>query len=1012
MHTPEQTNFNPSHWQRYEYAATPVYLHPQRPAWFVPDQNGDRLLQRICADAATTDAERAFLQRLPDTEATPYPGRGALLHSSALRELWLHITDNCNLACRHCLFSSGPKQQRELPLETMLMRAREAAAMGCRIFALTGGEPLVHPEFRALVQNLLDLNDSHVVVLTNGLLLQQQLDGMPWPLQRFHLQVSIDGAQERHDHLRGKGTFARLEQQLEWLRHSGRPFTLSMCVEKSNAADMPWLVEYAAGKGASNVHFMWYFIRGRGTKEQFIEPLDLLPHLIRAHKRAQELGISIDNFDSLKSQVFAPPGTIHDGANAAWESAALGPDGHLYPTAATVGVPELQTPLEAHTPLRQSWDTSPVLHQIRHSSIAEHNDPWRYILGGGDIDHSYFHAGRFSGADPYLPLLQQLALYLISEKAADSPARIAPALHLKMGDVLETCGSHGRVALLHSNCLLALAHEDSRTVVKNFYADAVGDSKEDILNPVCYEGDILDHIPAEFRFRGYGCGSPVLDAELQADENVTDLGCGSGVECFIAARQVGSSGGVTGVDMLGPMLELAQRGATAVRQNLGFDNLKFVQGYLEDLPQESDSQDVVISNCVLNLSSDKRATFKQIFRILKPGGRLVVSDVVCEQEPDAAIRNDEKLHGECIAGALTQKDLLGLLHETGLENIQILKRFPYRVVQGHSFFSITFRAVKPALTEEEFIRVLYPGPAQWLRTPSGALLQPGQSVNLSRNEARALGEQVWHLDRHGYVTNVVLEAGCNCSLPPEALAPPEPQKSTEKSQHGCMVCGAPLIYSSTEHMRSCAYCGKESPANAWCEQGHFVCDSCHNADALEVIAYLCEQHRHLDMYSMFQQVRKHPAIPLHGPQYHALVPAVIITAVQHAGHAPAQELLHTAIQRGSKVMGGSCAFLGTCGAATGVGIALSLLLEANPVKAQQRQTVQQSVHGIIHTIAAFEAARCCQRDCWLALEQSRELVHDLLDIQLAPLQYQPCTQAHKNAECIGQRCPLWGSSKT
>jgi hypothetical protein len=161
---------------------------------------------------------------------------------------------------------------------------------------------------------------------------------------------------------------------------------------------------------------------------------------------------------------------------------------------------------------------------------------------------------------------------------------------------------------------------------------------------------------------------------------------------------------------------------------------------------------------------------------------------------------------------------------------------------------------------------------------------------------------------------------------------------------------------------------------------------------------------------MFQQVRQHPAIPLHGPQYHSLVPAVIISCVQYKGFQADRDLLRTAVQRGSKVMGGSCAFLGTCGAATGVGIALSLLLEATPVKARQRQLVQEGVGEIIRTVATYKAARCCQRDSWLALKHARELIAEVLGVYLDPPRFQACTQAHNNAECIGRACPLWSEA--
>jgi len=120
-----------------------------------------------------------------------------------------------------------------------------------------------------------------------------------------------------------------------------------------------------------------------------------------------------------------------------------------------------------------------------------------------------------------------------------------------------------------------------------------------------------------------------------------DLGCGRGVECFLAARAVGVNGRVIGVDMLDSMLGIARSGAAQVAGNLGYENMEFRKGYLEALPLETGSVDPVISNCVLNLTADKRRTFAEIRRVLRPGGRVVVSDVVTEHVPDAAILNDD-----------------------------------------------------------------------------------------------------------------------------------------------------------------------------------------------------------------------------------------------------------------------------------------------------------------------------------------------------------------------------------
>ena len=157
-----------------------------------------------------------------------------------------------------------------------------------------------------------------------------------------------------------------------------------------------------------------------------------------------------------------------------------------------------------------------------------------------------------------------------------------------------------------------------------------------------------------------------------------------------------------------------------VAQNLGYDNIEFKKGYLEDLPLEDDCADVAVSNCVMNLSVDKRKAYAEIFRILRPGGRLVISDVVCDTEPDPAIRNDEVLKGECIAGALTAAHLVALLEETGFEATTLIKRFPYRQVDGHPFFSLTYSAVKPKACEP--VDAIYRGPLPFLMTQKGVLL--------------------------------------------------------------------------------------------------------------------------------------------------------------------------------------------------------------------------------------------------------------------------------------------------
>lgn len=991
-------------WKRVMTGQHPVYVSTNNAHWFVPNTPGDELLR---SDSRTAlSGPRRFLARLPETRPASYPGRSDLLTLGQLHELWFHITNRCNLTCSHCLFSSSPSDSPELSKDRIMNAAREAYGAGCRLFALTGGEPFVHPDIASIISSLLELPESHVVILTNGMTLVPYLEKNAPDPRYFHLQISVDGLEQNHDAIRGKGAFKALSKVLDNLKARAYPYTLSMSVNLRNACDMADIIDFASEKGAGNVHFMWHFIRGRGEQGDFADTGLLFDNLIRAAERSRECNVPIDNLESLKTQIFSPPGTIHDGSTAGWESLAVGPDNMLYPSAALVSLPELATPMDKG--LIKAWHTSPVLKNIRQSSIAGQDHLYRFILGGGDIDHSYIHNRTFSGDDPYLPLYEKLVLWLIEQEVSGYLEPEEPRIMLRMGDILESCGAHGEVALLHSNCLLATAQNDSLTIVKNFYSKAAGDKNLDILNPVCYEPSLLKHIPEAFRFRGYGCGSPVVDASIKTSEKVVDLGCGSGVECFIASSLTGRQGRVTGVDMLDPMLDLARKGLPHVEKNLGFSNITFAKGYLESLPIPDNSTDVVTSNCVMNLSVNKRRAFAEIFRILKPGGRLVISDVVCENEPGPAIRNDETLKGECIAGALTESHLTDLLETTGFTSIYFIKRFFYREVKGHPFYSLTFRAVKPE--SQARVRVMYRGPLPSIRTDLGAELIKGCITEMDGHEAGLLGDQVFILDDHGNPLNVQAENSCACFQPVQTDSGSRPaQPIPIKQPSGCMYCGKPLVYQSVEEERTCTFCGSAYLSNSVCENGHFVCDHCHAENGLDIIRQVCLNTRETDMIRLFERIRQHPSIPVHGPEYHAMIPGIILATYKNRGGDITPEIIETGIKRGSTIAGGFCGFMGICGAAVGVGIAFSLMTESTPLKALERQTIQTITHRVLEEIAEKKAARCCQREGWIALKKSAELSQGVLPVSLKADAGLVCRQQHRNRECMGKECPLFGS---
>jgi arsenite methyltransferase len=185
-----------------------------------------------------------------------------------------------------------------------------------------------------------------------------------------------------------------------------------------------------------------------------------------------------------------------------------------------------------------------------------------------------------------------------------------------------------------------------------------------------------------------GCGVPTAVADLHEGETVLDLGSGAGADVLISARRVGATGKAIGLDMTDEMLELARANA----REAGIENVEFLKGYIEEIPLADDSVDVVISNCVINLSADKRKVLAEAARVLKPGGRFAVSDVIADPDMDDATRSDMQQWTGCIAGALTRAEFQDALTAAGLTDIEVNET--HRVHEHAS--SAIVRAVKPA----------------------------------------------------------------------------------------------------------------------------------------------------------------------------------------------------------------------------------------------------------------------------------------------------------------------------
>lgn len=193
-----------------------------------------------------------------------------------------------------------------------------------------------------------------------------------------------------------------------------------------------------------------------------------------------------------------------------------------------------------------------------------------------------------------------------------------------------------------------------------------------------YSEEELGAIPQEANL-GLGCGNPTALADLSKGEVVLDLGSGGGIDCFLAAYAVGEGGRVIGVDMTPPMIDQAR----ATARSHAYHNVEFRLGEIENLPAADASVDVVISNCVINLSPDKPRVFREAFRVLKPEGRLMVSDIVLVGELPASLKDSPDLYVSCLAGAVSKEEYLAAIAEAGFRGIEILSEQPSGAKRPH-----------------------------------------------------------------------------------------------------------------------------------------------------------------------------------------------------------------------------------------------------------------------------------------------------------------------------------------
>ncbi|MFZ5875563.1 MAG: methyltransferase domain-containing protein [Nitrospirota bacterium] len=718
-----------------------VLLDPAGPNWIGTDERGQRILelfdgartfgQAVHAYAAEAKLDVVAAWQHVDTLARdavrrgmladqpivhhPYRGRASHLGPRRLTELWLHTNNSCNLACSHCLVSSGPDGDKGLSTDVLLRVIRDARALGVRRFFFTGGEPFLRKDITTLIDAALEDPKAELAILTNGILftptrIEELRQRDP---TRLKIQISLDGSTPTtNDPIRGRGSFQRIVDGIRAAIGAGLSVTVSTVITETNADDVPEVTRLVARLGGTTHHLLWLHKRGRADGLG-VDRTPSVTRVIDAVRRCREagrsVGVLVDNHEAVKARLRYPAGTKRDLASAGVSSLCVYADGQVYPSAAMANVPELACGSILGQSLREIWTTSETARAFASATVEDKaickTCPLKFLCGGGDIEHAYFYGGSIAAHDPYCELHQAMISDALQELTEQRRALVtnrksgfsAPIIYTGMGESAVTCATDetpGEVLTSRSECVLTFDLDAPRKVVRAFYGNAAETPQEELCCPVQPNPEDLAHIPKDVVERFYGCGSPVGASGITPGETTLDLGSGAGIDVFIAAKKVGPTGRAIGVDMTPQMLTVARDAQKQVAATLGYDVVEFREGFLEQIPVDSKTVDLVTSNCVINLSPDKPRVFAEMWRVLKDHGRIVIADIVADQEVPSHQRQDPRLWGECISGALTEEEFLAALERAGFYGLQVGKKTFWKEVQGFKFYSVTVRGFK------------------------------------------------------------------------------------------------------------------------------------------------------------------------------------------------------------------------------------------------------------------------------------------------------------------------------
>jgi arsenite methyltransferase len=563
-----------------------------------------------------------------------------------LTTLQVNMGDLCNQSCAHCHIEASPKGKKIMPRKVVDDILTFLKANKIKTLDITGGAPELNPNFEYFVESARPLVDELIVRSNLTVLFEKDKEHLPefFRQNKVHLICSLPCyTKENVDRQRGAGVFEKSIKALQLLNETGF------------------------------------------TKRDDLH-LDLVYNALGAYLPGSQVSLEKDYKKALKDN--------------------YGIEFNKLLTITNVPVKKFKDYLDTNNEYDEYSD---VLEHIFNPATLE-TLMCRTFLSVG-------HDGRLYDCDFNLAL----GYWLRDESGNELNIGTLRLDDLERREIItgEHCfactagsGSSCQGALTNENACTLSVQEDAKESVKEYYGKILK-TKNDLKTSACCSIEAFDepmksivkNIEPEILDKFYGCGSPL--PPLLNGCNVLDLGSGTGHDVYIAAALAGEDGFVTGVDMTDEQLDIARKHKDAQMKRFGFKrcNVDFRKGYIEDLKEagiEDNSQDVVISNCVVNLSPDKKKVFSEIFRVLKPGGELYFADVFADRRIPEDVKNDPVLYGECLGGAMYIQDFRRMLRDLGCLDVRYMSK---RVITIENpkiaektgnivFCSVTVRAFK------------------------------------------------------------------------------------------------------------------------------------------------------------------------------------------------------------------------------------------------------------------------------------------------------------------------------